>query len=303
MIPVWSEAERRRLAVEASGHEPSWSNPRAGAGNWMYTPPDAVDAISDAAIGWKAALSGVQLPWLCWCTDDDWCYTQQELVQSVGWTPVVGGDGSVTNPRIHKDGIFIDFNRPFGTAKMRPHFPLAFHHLFADRLAFWHSDLLPDRSVLERIAKQFRSLPEGKLSAVLQKRSLKRLVGSILTRTPSFSRIFELIGCSTAAASRSQFEEGYGWWRHQEFNPNATRQTIAQKMHWEFGVGTYQWMRKHPGSFEPVDIDMEPYHYTQIGNPAYKRVKDQKLSVSDRDKAQELRLNFDLAEIRQQIGL
>ncbi len=55
MSSVWSEAERRRLAVEASGHEPSWSNPRARAGNWMYTPPDAVDAISDAAIEWKAA--------------------------------------------------------------------------------------------------------------------------------------------------------------------------------------------------------------------------------------------------------
>src|SRR5688572_6478191 len=82
-----------------------------GTGNWRVFPKTSLPVVFDAAEEWKAALAGVERPWLCWSVDEDWCLVQQKLVAAAGWTPVVGTDGLVPVPRLIKEAVFVDFNR------------------------------------------------------------------------------------------------------------------------------------------------------------------------------------------------
>src|SRR5689334_5125618 len=86
---------------------------RAGQGNWHAFRALGFDAstVLDAAVEWKRHIDGVKLPWLCWNIHEDWCIVQQRLVESVGWTPIVGYDPRVGPPKkISKRSILIDFN-------------------------------------------------------------------------------------------------------------------------------------------------------------------------------------------------
>lgn len=69
----------------------------AGTGHWKaFRALDMdVEFVFSAAKDWKRQLKGVDKGWLCWNVDPDWCLIQQRLVESVGWTPVVGFDPRV----------------------------------------------------------------------------------------------------------------------------------------------------------------------------------------------------------------
>src|SRR3974390_2331265 len=106
---------------------------RLGMGNWnAFKLP--LEKVERAAERWKAIAGGVERPWLCWNVDDDWCLVQQRLVTAAGWTPLVGNDPRLPQPRLLTNSVFIDFNADFGFPTMWMHFPLEFAFMFVDRL-------------------------------------------------------------------------------------------------------------------------------------------------------------------------
>src|SRR3954468_5149670 len=85
---------------------------RFGTGNWRsfaYV-PFTLDELLEVSQSWGHQLRGVELPWLCWNVDADWCLVQQKLVALAGWTPVVGWDPRVGPPELIRGAIPIDFN-------------------------------------------------------------------------------------------------------------------------------------------------------------------------------------------------
>src|SRR5262245_61160323 len=173
-------------------------DPKSGFGDWstFNIPLEAIFAVS---ADWKNLIQGIQKPWLCWNVNSRWSLLQQRLVKHVGWTPVIGFDPRVGPPPLITGSITIDFNAKFGLPVMLPHLPLEFMFLWADKLAFWHSDLLCRLAVMEQLAEKFNALEDGEMAAVLDRGGMRNWFN--LKR----HRFFELIGCTTRAASEKQF--------------------------------------------------------------------------------------------------
>jgi hypothetical protein len=275
---------------------------KVGTGNWRAFRQERLPELFAAAADWKRELAGIEKPWLCWCLDEDWCLTQQQLVRAAGWTPVVGTDGHVRMPRLIRCALFVDFNRTLQLPLMWMHFPLEFVFLFADRLAFWHSDVLPPFAVMRALAERFEGLPNGAMAAVRRERvtwgeRLRRLA----KRKPMFyKRWFEVVGCTTAAASRSQFENGCGWWRYPRLHPHAKPWTASAYQR-EHGVGIWFWMTHCHGDVRDVGCDIDPYHYSTSKKGYLRRWKD--AHTLDGSKRHELNDTFDLRSVRRTLGL
>ncbi len=271
---------------------------RAAKANW-----DAWDIpvarVLDAAREWEKTLRGVERPWLCWSVNDEWSMVQQRLVAAVGWTPLVGFDPRAGRPRLHDNAVLIDFNSAFGLPALHMVFPLEWVFLFAPRLAFWHSDLLVRLPVLESLAEQFAALADGEIAAVDQRTGWwDRLRGRP-------GRYWELIGCTTRAASRDQFENGCGWWRHISKHPNcpADRGEKARRASYPYdhGAGILYWERHYGGIVRPiVEARVGEGHCTRINKVTYQR-----LSPDDerRDLSKDLPHNYDLREVCAQLNL
>ncbi len=243
---------------------------RAGIGNWsgFLCSPYTIHDILDAAETWKIELSGVENAWLCWNVDSDWCLIQQKLVESVGWTPVVGFDPRVGPPKLTPKAILIDFNQKFGFPVMYPHFPLEFSFAFAEKLAFWHSDLLVRPEKLKKFAILFEGLEDGQMVATEPKTSLR----STIFRSYQL-RYWELLGCMTKEASLKNFESGCGWWLHFYLHPNTDPDEPRKKRtkyHWECGVGIRYWSEKMGGKLISIpESEIEEGHYTRIRRENY----------------------------------
>jgi hypothetical protein len=262
----------------------------------------SLEPIMAAAESWRAQLRGIKRAWLCWHVSDDWSLVQQRLVASIGWTPVVGFDPRVGPPRhLVKDAILIDFNRGIDLPVMYAVFPLEFAFLFVeDRLAFWHSDLLVRRSKLEPLARRFEALKDGETAATWVFPGWRNM---LLRRR---IRYWELIGCTTPAASRDQFEKGAGWWKAFWDHPNCTderERQRRQRYYWDNGTGIYYWHKVCGGRVVVVDGQpLEEGHCTRINNPSFKPSmpieKDaQRLMTVD------LANNFDLAKVCRRLEL
>jgi hypothetical protein len=243
-------------------------------------------------------LDGIDYPWLCWNVDPDWCIVQQRLVRSVGWTPLVGSDPRLPRPALLPESVFIDFNEGFGVPTMWMHFPLEFTFAFAPRLAFWHSDLLIREDKMRHLSDLFRALEDGSMAAVVPQRGWSSLL------QPRRRRYWELVGCTTRGASRSQFEHGCGWWCNFFAHPNCpsdAERTIRRKYYWDHGVGIYYWKKRYGGRV--VEID-EAYvaegHCTGIGKKDYRRVSP---NDARRFLTEDLRANYELAAVCEQLGL
>lgn len=272
-----------------------------GIGNWSayWRAGFSIEQLLTAATRWRALLSGIDYPWLCWNVDDDWCYVQQRLVEWAGWTPVVGFDPRVGPPAKRvPNAVVIDFNREFGLPTMFFHFPLEFAFVFADRLAFWHSDLLLAPKKMEALASRFRALEAGEISVTGSRFSL----GDVLK--PRERRYWELIGCTTREASRDQFEKGCGWWMNFDQHPNcpsAAERTRRQAWYWDHGTGIRYWSRRYG---RPVQLVRERYvregHCTQIKNNDYQRISpnDEKRNLS-----LDIKHNFELENVCHRLGL
>lgn len=271
---------------------------REAKGNWDVFPAAKMHAMAEAAREWEAVLQDVERPWLCWNVDADWCRVQQRLVRHVGWTPLVSGDPRSGTPPLEEGSIAIDFNARFRYPVMHFLFPIEFAHLFARKIAFWHSDLLVRLPTMERLASVFEALPEGSTAAVDVRRPwYKRWNGQR-------GRFWELAGCTTAGASRDQFEKGAGWWRNTWRHPNCPDDLRAKLEHlydYDHGAGILAWHEVHGGHVVPIDHDLlEEGHCTRVGNPNYQRQSPQD---DRRDLSKDLGYNFDLREVCQRLGI
>jgi hypothetical protein len=268
-----------------------------GHGNWQhYTLP--LEDIYAAAAEWREALKGIEKPWLCWNVSSRWCLLQQRLVQEVGWTPVVGYDPRSGPPPIVPGGVLIDFNRTFHFPVMFFMFPLEFAFLFAPRLAFWHADLLCSISNMQKLAGIYNSLKDGEMAAALDRGGRRYLF------TFSKHRFWELAGCTTAAASRDQFEKGAGWWR--SFNchpkcPDQAERAVRDKYHWDFGFGVMYWKRRYGGKVITIaSRPLQEGHCTSISKPDYKRVGPE---GDARNMGAEIDLNYNIEEVARRLGI
>lgn len=269
-----------------------------GNGNWAAFRASAftLDDVHAAASEWAAALAGVARPWLCWNVDPDWNLVQQKLVESVGWTPVVGFDPRVGPPPLRPGAILIDFNARFRLPSMWMHFPLEFIFLFCERMAFWHADCLLRPVKMAALAERFAALPDGEAAAV------KPRLGWRMRLNPRLRRYWEVVGCTTRAASRSQFEHGCGWWMHFAHHPNGAAEFAARsRYYWDSGVGIWYWRHRGWGR---VHLTPKSYidegHFTGIGRPGYRRASPKNQT---RDLSKELSLNYDLRAACASLGL
>ena len=263
---------------------------QVGKGNWAgFNVP--LDRIYAASAEWRDALSGIARPWLCWNVSDRWCKLQQRLIQEVGWTPVIGFDPRSGPPTLLPGSILINFNSHFGFEVMWPHFPLEFAFLFSDRLAFWHADLLCRLQVMHQLAKTFESLPDGTIAAVPQVGGLRHLLKF------RYHRYWELVGCTTKAASKSQFDHGAGWWRYMSDHPSCTDEPERRrrdKYYYDSGVGIMYWKRRYGGKV--VDIPeklVAEGHCTSINKKDYRQVNPGGARIL----GAEIDLNYDIEEV------
>jgi hypothetical protein len=279
-----------------------WPDPHVGTGNWGHFPPSSLDEVLSATEDWQRRYAGIARPWLCWCVDEDWCLLQQRLVAACGWTPLVGTDGRCPRPKLVPGAVFLDFNERLQMPIMYMHFVIEWAYRFADTLAFWHSDVLPPVPVMKTIAAQFESIQPGEYIGVRHNagwamRWERFRKGYRRWTQINAHRWFEVIGCTTRDASRSQFECGCGFWRHIHRHPNATEQIKKIVPHWEHGVGLWYWERYFGGHTRELTVPIEPYHYIAKGK---KRIKDEQ---GVRYKGRELRANYDLAKVESALEL
>jgi hypothetical protein len=269
---------------------------QVGKGNWEgFNIP--LENVYEAAAEWRETLAAVARPWLCWNVSDRWCQLQQRLIQEVGWTPVIGFDPRCGPPTVLPGSVLIDFNAHFGLEVMWPHFPLEFAFLYTQRLAFWHADLLCRMETMRELAALFESLPEGSMAAVIDRGGRRNLLN---WRT---HRYWELVGCTTEGASRSQFEHGSGWWRHISFHPNCKDEKERErrtKYYYDSGVGIMYWKRNYGGRVLSISNDMVAEgHCTSISKKDYKQIAPGKARVL----SAELDLNFDLETVARRLQI
>ena len=266
---------------------------RTGRGNWnAFDLP--IDSVLIAARAWSRALDGIGRPWLCWSVDDDWSMVQQRLVAGVGWTPVVGFDPRVGPPPTISEAILVDFNQQLRLPVLYPHFVLEFVFAFADKLAFWHSDLLLTEGDMAKFARTFADLSDGEMAAVASPSGWRRLVAG------RKRRYWELLGCTTRAASRSQFDHGCGWWMHFHNHPNFPGGG-SRRYHWEYGCGIHHWQRACGGRVRDIaEADITYGHFSRISNKSY--IAEEKNNVF-RNLNKDIHNNYNLVDCANYLNL
>lgn len=277
---------------------------RVGQGNWLALEQSNLrfESIVEKALSWSRQFAGIEKPWLCWNVDSDWCLAQQQLVEHCGWTPVIGFDPRTGPPKKTIPGaVVIDFNEGLNLPVLYPHFVMEFVFLFANRLAFWHSDLLVREPLLRSIVKRFDHIQDGETIATKYHHGRKAaLVGD-------YQRHWELIGCTTRAASRSQFENGAGWWMSFAFHRSCRDMAERQRRmahYWDHGAGIRYWHKKCGGRVHLVDdVGIHEGHCTKVGNPNYRRSVPINTSDAARSMTSELSAHFDLHEVCSKLGI
>ncbi|MDE2181841.1 MAG: hypothetical protein KGJ78_02340 [Alphaproteobacteria bacterium] len=266
-----------------------------GQGQWGAFRALGIDLaeLFDVARGWWIHFDGITRPWLCWNVNSDWCFVQQKLVVEAGWTPVVGYDPRVGPPaKLVPEAVVVDFNERLRLPLLYPHFPLEFAFLFCRRIAFWHSDLFVRREKMRRLATMFEELEDGQTAAVWVRPGLRHML------TNHRKRYWELVGCTTRAASRDQFVNGCGWWMAYWAHPNQENgERIKRNYYWDHGAGIYYWHRRLGGECIIIDgQEFEEGHFTKIGNRNYVRTTEAGGSDARRNMSEELVRNFDLVQ-------
>jgi hypothetical protein len=274
----------------------------AGIGSWLgvHEAKLPIGVLLREASRWGERLEGIEKPWLCWNVDSDWCVVQQRLVRSVGWTPIVGFDPRVGPPPVEPGAVLIDFNEKLRLPTMWMHFPMEFIFRFCNRLAFWHADCLIREEKMRRYAEMFANLRDGEMAAVKLRKRLRTLLSPRTSR-----RYWEVLGCSTRGASRSQFENGCGWWIHWAWHAQGIsrkeRGTRLENYYWDSGGGIWFWEKQCHGKVQAIpEGEIAEGHFTGIGRKNYKRASPQN---ELRDLSKELSLNTDLREACVKLGI
>jgi len=213
---------------------------RVGSGSWDAFPHEMFAQVEKQAKNWQSELSNIDRPWLCWAVQDDLCKLQQALVKEVGWTPVVGHDTNI-KPTILPGSHYIDFNSQFKFDHLRMFFPLEFVFLFVEKIAFWHSDFLMSLTDMRKCATAFETLRDSEMAMVWNR---GRLFG---LRDRHANKWYALVGCTTKAASKEQFELGCGFWRHIERHPNFRSEDYKKEPFYDHEIGITNWNKKYGG--------------------------------------------------------
>jgi hypothetical protein len=269
-----------------------------GTGNWLdFNIP--LERVFEAAADWKQKAKGINRPWLCWNVSPRWCLLQQRLVQFFGWTPVIGFDPRIGPPPLLNGSVLIDFNERFQFPVMWPHFPLEFAFLWANRLAFWHADLLCRLPVMEQLAGIFNSLQDGQIAAVLDKGGRRNYLNF------KSHRFWELCGCTTEGASENQFYNGAGWWRNFSLHPKcrfSTERRHRQRYSYDSGVGILYWKNNYRGEVVPIDLSViKEGHCSEIMLNTYRNAPAHLTAL--RDLPSELDSNYDIEEVSNRLGI
>jgi hypothetical protein len=264
---------------------------RIGVGSWKYWTL-GMESIYEAAEEWETALHGIVYPWLCWDIDDRWCALQQKLVLEAGWTPVVGCDTNVKNPTVLPGSVYVDFNKHLKLPLMYMHFPLEWVYLYTKRLAFWHSDFLASIDDMHKYANIFKSLKDGEIAATWTLR------GTWGFKWRKNNRIFELIGCTTAGASKQQYEMGCGWWMDVNYHPNYKHKKSGKIPYYDHGTGVTIWHKKFGGKLIALDPD------EKNGHASLYMLKNKKIRKLDhRSKTVDMNEFFSLEKIAKNLGI
>jgi hypothetical protein len=271
---------------------------RLGQGDWA--PFDLeMSLVEEAGQKWASQLAGIERPWLCWNMSPAWCLVQQKLVKHVGWTPVVGLDPKYEAPALVDGAIQVDFNDGLHLPQMYAIFPVEFAWMFAPRLAFWHSDLLCRLSFMEEVAAVFEKLVDGEMAAVWDYGGRRHLLNF------KMHRYYELLGCMTRGASKSNFDAGCGWWRNSFLHPNVGSQAERderEKLFYDNGFGIMYWKRKHSGRVRNLSLwRAAEGHCSEIGNKNYKNLPDH--YEATRNTGKEMELNYDLEQVCKRLGI
>lgn len=233
-----------------------------GRGNWACWDHAEKDILLAAAERWSKQLPPGDKYWLCWSVDDAWCRLQQKLVLELGWTPIVGADASVARQTTILSGaIFIDFLAGLPMPDVWTHFPLELVFGWVERVAFWHADVLLSRPILRRYARQFDHVCGPVTAAAYSPRD------RLQPRTwNNNDRWFEVIGCTTREASRSQWDCGGGWWRHFQNHPNCAVVPDLHRYSWDHGGGIRYWQEALGGQTLRLPFDTR-YHVSHYHRP------------------------------------
>lgn len=267
---------------------------RNGTGHWRFW-DRPVDDLRYAAARWAQAVQGIERPWLCWNMNDQWCLLQQRLVTEVGWTPVVGWDPNCGKApsRLVPGAVAIDFNADLKLQVLYQHVPLELVFLWADRLAFWHADVLMSRKKMAAAARRFEKLADGEMAAVLTYGGMRNII------RPKFHRFWEVLGCTTSGASRDQFDKGCGWWRGFQYHPSGPSDPLEvarrNRYYDDHGCGVRYWQRFCGGRVDAISerwITKE--HFSVITVRNYKRAGS---------KSEEMDINFDLGAITKRLQI
>lgn len=272
-----------------------------GTCNWraFHAAELDLDIVYQAAGEWRKTLRHVEKPWLVWCMHEEWSYIQQKLVTQAGWTPVVGYDPRHGVPKkLISGSILIDFNC-YNLPVLYMHFPLEFVHLFAGRLAFWHSDLLCTHHQMAELSDLFTHLADGELAITNPQGSWIYKI-----RHRKVNRYFELAGCVTAGASAQMNKSGVGFWSDWAFHPHCpNRQEFLKrrKRYWDHGAGLLYWHKRCDGNVKTIKGELlEPGHFSRLAKKGYEVITP---NDDRRNSGVDLAHNFELKAAAASIGL
>jgi len=276
---------------------------RLGNANWEAFQALGCDIgmFLEAAEDWKKALDGIQYPWLVWSMLDDWCYVQQKLVESAGWTPIVGYDPRHPPTKLTKNAVLIDFNARLKLPVMWMHVPIDFIFMLAPRMAFWHADLLCSPQNMTYLSDLFRGLRDGE-GAIVNPTS-KLGLGRFLA--PHTFRYWELAGCFTRGASQHMFDHGCSIYQQFMFHPNCPSEEEFKrrlKYYWDSGSGIYYWHRRYQPSLHLIpEKRLDAGHFTRITRKeTFKTVSP---NNELRDGGADLQANFTIEQAVRKVGL
>ncbi|WND03461.1 hypothetical protein QGN29_03630 [Temperatibacter marinus] len=282
---------------------PEVKNYRFGRGGWPafhnYGMP--IQELLKAAEKWAEAFEGIEKPWLVWNAHPEWCIIQQNLVESVGWTPIVGFDPRLGPPeKKSPNAIIYNFNSDLDLLYMSPMFVIEFLFCYADKMAMFHSDFLLAPEDLAVYAKQFEQLKDGETIAT----SFWRL--NRFWRKPD--RHWELLACNTRAASKSQFDQAADWWCniHDHINcpDEAGYELRKTKVGWDHTSGILFWEKYCGGTVHKIPLSkIEHGHFSPSSHPLRFNRTNHEKSRRVRDLKSQLDKSINIKEACAYVGL
>jgi hypothetical protein len=164
---------------------------------------------------------------------------------------------------------------------------------------------------MEQLAEKFSALEDGEMAAVLDRGGMRNWFNF------KRHRFFELVGCTTRAASEKQFYNGCGWFRNFIVHPKCTlaeERRRRQRYYFDHGSGIMYWKRKYNGSVLPIPMRLvEEGHCTAwnrrgVGRPRsastdIKLAADGMQTNHIRDLAFKLDEQYSIDEIAQKLGI